>query len=87
MKEFFSPTYNGIRFFVRIISHERYFFSGVNFLFAEEWKKIPYFILASRYWLPGYCITEKHPLVFYTNQVESKLITRSYDVEISGSLT
>ena len=57
-------------------------------MIAEEWKIIPYFMLASRYWLPGYCITEKkHPLVFYTNQVESKLITRSYDVEISGSLT
>ena len=47
----------------------------------EEWKIMPYFILASGYWLPDYmkdyeirlkgycklaCVTKKHSLVFYT---------------------
>ena len=27
----FSPTYNGVRFFSRILSHERYFFPGISF--------------------------------------------------------
>ena len=31
--EIFSPTYNGVRFFLSIVSHERYFFQCKMFFF------------------------------------------------------